>query len=271
MTAPGDLNADAQRRWENIAPFWDAYIGADGNPTHRELIEPAQLDLLSLKPGERVLDVACGNGQFARTLARLGAEVVACDFSEPFLAAARRHTMEAGIGSIRFEWCDATDEAALLNLDPGPFDSVVCTMGVMDIADIRPLSRVARQRLGPLGRLVFSVIHPAFGNSTTSFYAERCEQGTEMVTEYGIKVPAYLDIPPRLGLGISGQPVEHFYFHRPLEKLLEPFFAEGFVLDGLREPAFAAPGRMDDPLRYSGGLAGQIPSILVVRLRPTRA
>ena len=262
-----ELVSEVRRRWETIAPFWDEYVGADGNATHRELIAPAQLELLGLRPGERVLEVACGNGQFARTMARLGVGVVACDFSETFLEAARRHTAAAGITAIRYEWCDATDEAALLALDPGPFDAVVCTMALMDMAEVAPLARAAATRLRIGGRLVFSVLHPAFGNSRTAFYAERREEGTEMVTEYGIKVPAYLDIPPRLGLGIAGQPVEHVYFHRPLQALLEPFFAAGFALDGLREPAFAAPGGVDGALRYSGGVAGQIPPILVARLR----
>jgi cyclopropane fatty-acyl-phospholipid synthase-like methyltransferase len=37
--------------------------------------------LLALQPGERVLDVACGNGVMARRLALLGGRVTAVDFS----------------------------------------------------------------------------------------------------------------------------------------------------------------------------------------------
>jgi len=38
-----------------------------------------------------VLDVACGNGAFARRLAHLGATVTACDFSSQLIARARSY------------------------------------------------------------------------------------------------------------------------------------------------------------------------------------
>ena len=54
------------------AAFWDERMG-EGNDWHRLLIAPAQERLLALQRDELVLDVACGNGQFARHMARLGA------------------------------------------------------------------------------------------------------------------------------------------------------------------------------------------------------
>jgi 2-polyprenyl-3-methyl-5-hydroxy-6-metoxy-1,4-benzoquinol methylase len=45
--------------------------------------------LLKVRPGEGVLDVACGNGVFSRRLAELGAAVVAIDFSIKFVRLAR--------------------------------------------------------------------------------------------------------------------------------------------------------------------------------------
>ncbi len=48
--------------WEAIAGDFDARVGDDGNSFHRNLIRPATLRLLDPVPGERILDVACGNG-----------------------------------------------------------------------------------------------------------------------------------------------------------------------------------------------------------------
>ncbi|MFP3896920.1 MAG: class I SAM-dependent methyltransferase [Anaerolineales bacterium] len=45
-----------------------------------------------MQPGERVLDVACGNGLTSRRLAALGAEVVAFDFAREMIAHARQRT-----------------------------------------------------------------------------------------------------------------------------------------------------------------------------------
>ncbi|HEX8582053.1 MAG TPA: class I SAM-dependent methyltransferase, partial [Acidimicrobiales bacterium] len=48
------------------------------------------VDVLGLRPGQRVLDVGCGPGRHAHALARLGVEVVGVDVSARFVDLARR-------------------------------------------------------------------------------------------------------------------------------------------------------------------------------------
>lgn len=92
MPNDSDLARKAREAWEKNAAWWDNFIGADGNAFHRELIVPSQLRLLNLSQGERALDIACGNGQFACEMAATCSEVVAFDFSETFIERARQHT-----------------------------------------------------------------------------------------------------------------------------------------------------------------------------------
>src|SRR5215831_13983752 len=73
-----DLVGESRDIWDQNARWWDAKMG-EGNDWHRLLIAPAVEKLLEIQPGESVLELACGNGQFARRLASLGARVVACD------------------------------------------------------------------------------------------------------------------------------------------------------------------------------------------------
>ena len=70
--------------WDTLAPYWDEQMQA-GNTWQRGLIEPAVERLLGIAPGELVLEIACGNGVFARRMAELGACVLGTDFSEPML------------------------------------------------------------------------------------------------------------------------------------------------------------------------------------------
>lgn len=110
------LNQESQSIWEQKAGFWDDYVGAEGNQFHRELVAPAVRRLLNIQPDERVLDVACGNGQFTRELAGMGATVLATDFSSVFLERAQKHaeTLPAEVASrISYQQVDATDAAAL--------------------------------------------------------------------------------------------------------------------------------------------------------------
>nr|WP_309098725.1 class I SAM-dependent methyltransferase [Fredinandcohnia onubensis] len=75
-----DLIKDSKARWEENAEHWDDYMGDESNRYHRELIRPNTEKLLNVKEGQTILDIACGNGNFSRRLAELGADVVAFDY-----------------------------------------------------------------------------------------------------------------------------------------------------------------------------------------------
>lgn len=147
--------AETRAIWDAKAKFWDERMG-EGNAFQRDLVGPATERLLGPVAGETVLDVACGNGVFARRLATLGATVVATDFSRGVLDAARARSGGHG-DRIDYRLVDATDEAALLDLGEGRFAAVVCGMAMMDMPTISPLTRAVGRLLAPGGRFVFSV------------------------------------------------------------------------------------------------------------------
>jgi SAM-dependent methyltransferase len=259
-----DLVAAAAAIWEQKAGFWFDYMGPEGNAFYREVVAPAQLRLLQLRQGERVLDVACGGGQFSRALARLGSQVVACDVSPTFVERARAHSTSEGLSNLDFHLVDATDETALLALG-GLFDAVVCTMAIMDLPVIEPLMRAAFALLRPGGRFVFAVMHPAFFSTRARQLEEQFDTNGEVSVERAIKVTAYLDVPVEKGAGVIGEPQPHYYFHRPIARLLSTCFAAGFVLDGMEEPAFEHGG--DSSASFAWRNYAQFPPVLVCRLR----
>ncbi len=262
---PDDLAAETRRAWEAIAPFWDESFG-EGNATQRLLIGPATERLLEVQPGQCVLDIACGNGHFARRLAALGATVVAFDFSAAFIARARARTRRHA-DRIEYHVLDATDRAGLLALGRGRFDSAVCNMGLMDMASIEPLLGALPALLVPGGRFVFSVTHPCFNSVGAGKFAEEEERDGEIVTRLGVKVTDYITPVARRGPGIVGQPEPHVYFHRPLSALLNACCDAGFVLDRLEEPVFAGDAPGDRPLAWAN--YREIPPVLIARLRRT--
>ena len=258
-------NAETREAWDENAAFWDQRMG-EGNEWVEVLVWPATERLLGLHPGERVLDIACGNGLTSRRLAALGAEVVAFDFSEEMIAHARRRTTEHG-DRIEYQVLDATDEKALLALGAGRFDAALCSMALFDMAEIEPLLRALARLLRPAGRFVFSVLHPCFNSARIQQVAEMEDREGEIVTTYSVKVSGYMTPTISRGVAIAGQPKPQLYFHRPLHALLGACFEAGFVLDGLEERAFPADqvtGRL--PLSWSGHFH-EIPPVLVARVR----
>ena len=257
-------SGEVQAAWETNAAWWDAYY-KEGNDFHRTLIAPPTERLLAVKPGETVLDVACGNGAFTRRMAELGARVVAFDFSETFIACTRERTAEHA-DRIDYRVLDATDRDALLSLGEGRFDAAVCTMAIMDMEAIEPLAEALPLLLRPSGRFVFSIMHPCFNNPRTRVCAEHEDRDGDLRAVRTIKIERYMTPFSAKGIGIVGQPVPQTYFHRPLHVLFEPFFRNGFVLDGLEETAFADPSNARGPLSWDH--YPEIPPVLVVRLRP---
>ncbi len=263
MEQAGKLAADVQAIWNGNAVFWDDYFG-EGNNFQKMLIGPATERLLQLRPGERVLDAACGNGAFARRMAELGARVVAFDVSEVFLERARARSAEFG-ARIEYHHLDATDEAALLALGEGRFDAAVCSMALMDMPAVEPLFRAVRRLLKPGGRFVFSLTHPCFNNLYMRKVVEEEDRDGELVTTYALKLVGYIKPRTGKGLGIVGQPLPQYYFDRPLSVLLGACFAAGFVVDGLEEPVF--PGEVQPNRPFSWANYKDFPPALVARLR----
>jgi SAM-dependent methyltransferase len=106
-------------------------------PIHDKL-----LDRLDPRPGERILDVACGLGSLAARAARAGAEVTGIDLAPAMIERARRRPEAVN-------WQVGDCEA--LPFDDDSFDAVVSSFGVIFAADAQrgasELSRVCRGRL----------------------------------------------------------------------------------------------------------------------------
>jgi len=250
--------------WDTLAGWWDDKIG-DGNEFQDYLIEPATERLLALKPGELVLDIACGAGRFARRMADLGARIVAIDHSEMFIRRAReRDTKNAN--RITYRVLNASNPEALLSLGEKHFDAAVCTMALMDMSSIEPLISTLPKLLKAEGRFVFSVTHPVFNSGTVRHVAEQYQQDGEMVTRAGITITNYAKPFHHMGVGIPGQPVSQHYFHRPVSLLFNTCFRHGFVLDAMEEPVFHEGYRNQSasPMAYSR--MRHIPPVLVARM-----
>jgi len=112
---------------------------------------PSLLDFAALRPGERVLDLACGTGVVAREAAsRVGASghVVGLDINGGMLARARAT-------SAAVEWCEGN--AMDLQFAVGAFDVVVCQQGLQFFPDESKALREAQRVLVPGGRLAAAV------------------------------------------------------------------------------------------------------------------
>jgi demethylmenaquinone methyltransferase/2-methoxy-6-polyprenyl-1,4-benzoquinol methylase len=107
---------------------------------------------LQLDRAARVLDVACGTGDFCRELERAGMVAVGVDFSWGMLAAART---DAPL---------VQGDALTLPVAPGALDGITCGFALRNVADIRALFGEFARALRAGGRIsVLEVAEPASG------------------------------------------------------------------------------------------------------------
>lgn len=262
MTNNSSLNEETRAAWDANAEMWDGRMGNEGNAFVNVLQWPAIQPMLDVQPNQRILDVACGNGLYARRLAALGAQVTAFDFSEELVKLAR----ERGGANITYHILDATDEPALLTLGERSFDSALCNMALFDIADIQPLFCALAKLLKPGGVFVFSLMHPAFNNASSVHMAEEVDDEGQIKTTYSVKISRYMTAYHAHGLALFNQPKPQLYFERPLQYYFKLGFKNGFVLDAFEERAFPPEQSSTTPLSW-GGQFSEIPPVLVARMR----
>lgn len=119
-------------------------------------------DLAALRPGERVLDVACGTGVLTRRVVarvRPAGHVLGIDLSAGMLATAGTRDPDAvADGTLRLLRMDAER----LELDDGSFDAVLSMCAILHLPDAPAALREMRRVLRAGGRLVvtFGSVRP---------------------------------------------------------------------------------------------------------------
>ena len=118
----------------------------------QELRAHTVLALLAVKPGERVLDIGCGNARDIVRIAELGGEVVGVDISAGMVTAARQELERMGKNGIVLQVGDATR----LDFPDASFDKVLCSEVIEHIPDAPRALEEIRRILKPGGSLVLS-------------------------------------------------------------------------------------------------------------------
>lgn len=162
--------------WDHVAGWYDKLIEEGRSDHFAKVIFPGTLRLLEPARGQRILDVACGQGAFCRALASLGVQASGIDAAPKLIEAAKRAA--EGLRPLpHFESGDAR-QIADVRLEGEPFDSATCLMALMNIEPLLPLFAGVAKKLKKGGRFVSVVLHPAFRSpGQTSWAWEPGENG----------------------------------------------------------------------------------------------
>jgi ubiquinone/menaquinone biosynthesis C-methylase UbiE len=225
--------------WDAIAEGYDRYVA----PQEVDLANEA-LRFVGLEPGERFLDVAAGPGGLSLPAARLGARVLATDWSPTMIERFEARVREEGMSEAEGRVMDAH----ALDLPDDSFDVTGSQFGVMLMPDqpraLREMVRVTK----PGGRvLVIAYGYP------TEFEALQVFIGA--LRTVASEFPGLPDDPPPLEFQVSDPDVLR-------RRLIEAGLKDVRVERAAERPAFSSGQEMWDWVLHGN----PIPGVLVADL-----
>jgi ubiquinone/menaquinone biosynthesis C-methylase UbiE len=136
------MDAAFQRRiqrygWDKASDAYERYWSEQIAPSQQLLLEMAEL-----RPGERVLDVACGTGLLSIPAAEAAGPnggVTGIDISDVMVAASARRAAQLEVTNTSFRRMGAEE----LRFRDGSFDAVLCALGLMYVPE--PLTALREQ------------------------------------------------------------------------------------------------------------------------------
>ena len=152
-----ELNVDSGEiaKFEALAAHWWDPDG-EFRPLHG--INPLRanyIDLHSPVAGQRLVDVGCGGGILAESMAQRGARVIGIDMGEAPLAVARQHLGESG---LQVDYRQCTAEQLLLEEAAG-FDIVCCLEMLEHVPDPAAVVEACAGLARPGGSVYLSTIN----------------------------------------------------------------------------------------------------------------
>lgn len=151
-------NVDPQEiaKFEAVASrWWD--LEGEFKPLHR--INPLRLGYINQRSGgvfgKKVLDVGCGGGILAESMAREGAKVTGLDMGAEPLQVARLHALEQG---INLDYIQETVEQHARD-HAGEYDIVTCMEMLEHVPDPQSVVAACAQLVKPGGHVFFSTIN----------------------------------------------------------------------------------------------------------------
>jgi len=157
MTREDEHNLDPREidKFDGLAQRWWDPDG-DFKPLHD--INPVRLEYIAARAGlegARVLDIGCGGGILAESMASRGAHVSAIDMAEAPLAVARIHQQISGV-DVDYRRATAEQEA---RESPGQYDVVTCLEMLEHVPDPSSVVAACARLVKPGGHVFFSTIN----------------------------------------------------------------------------------------------------------------
>ncbi|MFA5934492.1 MAG: class I SAM-dependent methyltransferase [Candidatus Paceibacterota bacterium] len=214
--------------WGNVALWYDELLEKGNDTYQKELILPNLTCIMDIKKGEKILDIACGQGFFSREFFKLGANVTGVDISKELIEKAKNNSPEA----IRY-FVSSSDR--LTFVEEKTFDKIVIVLALQNIEKIKETMRECNKALNQGGKIYIVLNHPTFRIPKKSDwgYDNKKDIQFRRIEQYFSELMLKIDMNP--GEKDIKNKKYTFSFHRPLQFYFKIFKENSFLVSGLEE------------------------------------
>lgn len=222
------MSGNKSTSWDKVADWYDKSLKTGSY--QEELIIPNLKRILKeiASPGDKILDLGCGQGILAADLSKKGYRVVGIDLANSLIDIAKQRNPE-----VEFMVEDATNfSKEFIEKYGQTFDVVVSILALQNIAELEKVMLEVAKALKTNGKFVFVVNHPGFRipkNSSWGWDMENKVQYRRIDKYYSNSKTGIATHPGKNDQSFT------WSFHRPLEFYVKTLKAAGFVVSDLEE------------------------------------
>ncbi len=212
--------------WGKVAGWYNDLIEDQADNYQKTVVLPNLMRLVAPKAGERVLDLACGQGFFSREMARAGAKVTGVDISPELIAKAK--VMSPSL-KIDFRLSAAHE---LEDFDDQSFDKIVTVLAIQNIHNPDEVFRSCERVLSNGGPLHLVMNHPAFRIPQSSSWGFDDKVGIQYrrIDKYLSEHKIHIQMRPG-----SDPSLSTLSYHRPMQAYFKWLRSAGFNVRNIEE------------------------------------
>lgn len=216
--------AAAKTSWEGVSDWYGGHL-SEKDSLLKSVVYPNAQRLLAPKNTGSYLDIACGEGTFAKIIGQNGAKIVGFDAAPSLVEQAKRQAPKNS-----FFVADAKNFFGKLNGQK--FDGATCLLAIQNIDKIEPVFRDAGRALNAGAPLVIVMNHPCFRIPRQSAWG--WEETRQIQYRRVDHYMGALTIPILAHPG-ANRSIKTFSYHRPISDYINELGKNGFAVDALEE------------------------------------
>ena len=214
--------------WNTVTTWYDTLLETDTDTYQAKVLTPNITRLMQIKKGDRVLDVACGQGYFSRLLHEQGAKVVGVDIGKDLIAQAKLRSDS----NITYY---ITPSHILTPIKTNTIDKAVIVLAIQNIEKVLETISEIKRVLTKEGSCYIVLNHPAFRIPQASdwVYDDEKKLQSRKIDGYMNERTIKIDMTP--GEKNLKKKLYTVSFHRPLQWYMKIFSKYGFAITRLEE------------------------------------